>query len=622
MTQCRSAPKPSRSTHRRSTIQARREAIGHACGAPLQPLQPVNTLSLHELPRDAPPSLMPGSRRESSLPLAEAMCSNAASSTLHEGATLTLDETEARGLIRELARTLADGERATAVLRATGFPIERIPAFANFPSPMEFWRRVCVELANGVVPDGLRKLFDEVAHLFPGNSAFHSGTPLTIDVLLICAMKDEYDQVRAVTDGMLAPGWTESHGPSGWTVADASFATSTSVPLRIRTSWATHMGRENAQAVASLLIQEHPARCLAMSGICAGRRDKVALGDVIFADRLWSYDAGKSTVDDGEQRFQGDMLQFHPPLVLIQRMQQVAVRPDAPWLTQRPSLPLEPQEDWILLRLLAGEDPHRSSDFDKMCPDWTAALSRLWQREWVDKPLVLTNVGRVRATELQLLHPRGLPSPANFQVHVAPIATGAAVTEDAGIFPRLATSMRKVLGVEMEASALGVLGELHGVPALVAKGVSDYGDLFKDDRYRNFAARAAAECLIALLRGAVDLLPAKKTDGTTASSAHPAETSAPTRRTTTNVPPAELIQALAEEYPDVRDARALWVRAGGKASEVENISRPQDLWQRLWVRSTQGASVRPVALLGAALEDAPNNLLLLHHLTLLKATSS
>lgn len=156
---------------------------------------------------------MPGSRRESSLPLAEAMCSNAASSTLHEGATLTLDETEARGLIRELARTLADGERATAVLRATGFPIERIPAFANFPSPMEFWRRVCVELANGVVPDGLRKLFDEVA-TSTGNSAFHSGTPLTIDVLLICAM-ERYDQVRAVTNGMLAPGWTESHGPSG-----------------------------------------------------------------------------------------------------------------------------------------------------------------------------------------------------------------------------------------------------------------------------------------------------------------------------------------------------------------------------------------------------------------------
>jgi hypothetical protein len=74
---------------------------------------------------------------------------------------------------------------------------------------------------------------------------------------------------------------------------------------------------------------------------------------------------------------------------------------------------------------------------------------------------------------------------------------------------------------------------------------------------------------------------------------------------------------LAEEYPDVKDARALWMRAGGKTSEVENISRPQDLWQRLWMRSTQGASVRPEALLRAALEDLPGNMVLLRYLKML-----
>jgi hypothetical protein len=90
------------------------------------------------------------------------------------------------------------------------------------------------------------------------------------------------------------------------------------------------------------------------------------------------------------------------------------------------------------------------------------------------------------------------------------MATGAAVSEDESIFPRLAESMRKVLGIEMEASALGALGNIHNIPVLVAKGVSDYGDSFKDDRYREFAARAAAECLIDLLRNAVDLLPPSK----------------------------------------------------------------------------------------------------------------
>lgn len=435
-----------------------------------------------------------------------------------------------------------------------------------------------------------------------------------LDVLLICALKDEYDQVLAVTDGLLPQGWVERPGPRGWIIADACFSTPSGQPLRIRTTWATHMGREQAQAVASLLIVDEPIRCLAMTGICAGRRGKVALGDVIFADRLWSYDLGKITTDEGETRFQGDIVQFCPPSAWVQRMQQISVSPEKPWLRTRPRLPLEHQEDWILLQLAAGKDPRRDHEFHTLCPDWASAVSRLCDRKWLDRPLVLTELGRSRAVDLDLRFPRGLPEPPGFQVHVAPIATGATVTEDPGIFPRLATSMRKVLGVEMEASALGALGEIHGVPVVVAKAVSDFGDSLKDDRYRAFAARAAAECLIALLRSSADLLPDARRK--IVAKDPPLEPNALIQPASATGTPDELIRALAEEYPDVRDARALWERAGGKVSEVENITRPRDLWQRLWARSTQGAAVRPVALLRAALADSPENPVILLHLKL------
>lgn len=427
---------------------------------------------------------------------------------------------------------------------------------------------------------------------------------MTIDVLLICALKDEYDQVLRVRDGLIEPGWVDTRGPRGWIVSDGCFSTPSGPPLRIRTTWATHMGREQAQAVASMLIQEQPARCLAMSGICAGRRGKVALGDVIFADRLWSYDTGKTTVEDGKAKFEGDVLQFQPPLNWVQRMQRLTIPKDARWLADRPVLPLEHQEDWVLLRLLSGDNPTEHPAFKTSCPDWSAVLERLWKRMWVAKPLTLTEAGRKRAAELQLLHPDALPPPPGFQHHVAPIATGASVTEDEGIFPRLSISMRKVLGVEMEASALGALGKMLEIPVIVAKAVSDYGDAFKDDRYRQFAARAAAECLIALLRDAADLIPGRETTATKDMGASPNEI------------PQDLIEVLANEYPDVSDARALWERAGGKKSEVDNIPRPRDLWQRLWIRSTQGASVRPNALLKVALVDLPNNAVLLRHLTL------
>ena len=432
-----------------------------------------------------------------------------------------------------------------------------------------------------------------------------------VDVLLICALKDEYDQVLKVTDGLQAPSWYEHPLVSGWLVADADFTTATGGTLRIRATHASHMGREQVQAVASKLIHEQAARCIAMSGICAGRRGKVSLGDVIFAERLWSYDAGKLTTENGKQKFQGDPIQYNPSTVWVQRMQHVAIPPpNTSWLSTRPTLPLEHQENWVMLRVLAGEEPNRHADFNAACPNWSEVLPRLWERGWLENPLTLTTKGRQYVEELALLHLGKLPALPDFKIHVAPVATGAAVSEDESIFPSLADSMRKVLDIEMEASALGALAEVHEIPVVVAKGVSDYGDSFKDDRYREFAARAAAECLMTFLREAADLLPQQNMP-TALASAKPSSPSA------INNIPTDLIAVLADEYPDVQHARALWQRAGGKASDVENIARPRDLWQRLWQRSVQGASARPEMLLQAALEDLPDNAVLRQYLSLL-----
>jgi hypothetical protein len=90
-----------------------------------------------------------------------------------------------------------------------------------------------------------------------------------------------------------------------------------------------------------------------MTGICAGRRGKVHLGDVIFADRLWSYDAGKSVVIDGVESFQGDQLQFRPNPKILQRMQSFKLE-EAKWLNLRPLYSLDYQEKWLLLQLFEG----------------------------------------------------------------------------------------------------------------------------------------------------------------------------------------------------------------------------------------------------------------------------
>lgn len=426
--------------------------------------------------------------------------------------------------------------------------------------------------------------------------------PPTIDVLILCALQDEYTQLLNVNHDILEPGWVQRKNTRGWRVSEASFIAADGEPLRVLASFSSDMGREPTLTLITQLLSEHPARCLAMSGICAGRRGKLTLGDVIFADRLYSYDAGKATVENGISKFEGDPLQFHPTPVWKQRIQIAATTPVGTWVSERPALTHEYQEDWVLLQRLGNIDPKSHRQFQEECPDWPAVLKRLWLRGWLAQPMELTPSGKARAEELRLLYQFTIPKPPAFQIHVAPIATGAAVTEDTGIFPRLAESMRKILGVDMEASALGVAGEFAGLPVVVVKGVSDYGDPFKDDRYRTFAARAAAECLISLMKNATDLLPARQQKLISP----PASGTAGMAR--------DLIQLLADTYSDSSAIRAIWQRAGGRAGEVENIARPQDLWQHLWQRSTDGAAATPSNLLREALEDLPGNVLLKQYL--------
>lgn len=418
------------------------------------------------------------------------------------------------------------------------------------------------------------------------------------DVLIVCALKDEYDAVVAVKDGLTDEGWGERPSVDGWLASFATFLAAGGEPFRVCATFGAQMGREHNQAVAAAFANVLRPRLIGMTGICAGRRGKVNLGDVIFADRAWSYDSGKVSVDAaGELHQQGDPIIYSPPDVWVQRFR--AVEPaTGEWTKMRPALPLEWQEEWVLRALAEEKDPRKDPAFGKWCPDWPDVLSRLRRRSFVKHALELTGAGRAFVDELRLLHPsQSLPA-AQYAVYVAPIATGAAVQEDPRTFDKIASSMRKVLGLDMEASAIGALAKSRSIPFVVVKGVSDCGDPLKDDRYRLFAARAAAECFLDLVRRAYDLLAGRVDQARVAPAAVQASR---------EVVPGGLVRELANLYPDREAARGVWERAGGPAYEVDNVANPRDMWQRLWMKASRGSRVTPAALLEAALDDYPQS---------------
>ncbi|HEX5749492.1 MAG TPA: hypothetical protein VFZ09_24905 [Archangium sp.] len=376
-----------------------------------------------------------------------------------------------------------------------------------------------------------------------------SGEP--VDVVIITAVKEEYDAVLEVETGA-EPGssWQRKEGPIGLEVAFRTFQGAKGGRLHVAVTRALEMGGVASVGALSPLVDAYAPRCLAMCGVCAGRKDKVELGDVIIANRLWTYDTGSLTPEQDEsgqrvERVRGDTITYN----LDPRWQQKAESFHPPgidsWLALRPRS-LDDQMNWVLERCLKEEDPIEHPDRVVRCVDWKKVLKLLWEKEWLQgETLKLTPQGRTHIQRELLQHRNRLPEPKSFQVHVGPIGTGSKVVRDPDIFEKLSTTMRTVLGLEMEASAIGALAHLRRVGhSIVMKGVMDFADPAKNDNFKHFAARASAECLLAFLR---EHLPTETE----------AEVDAP--------PPQEVAKAVAEykrsraREPDIRrlDLRGL-----------------------------------------------------------------
>src|SRR5262249_51964356 len=85
-------------------------------------------------------------------------------------------------------------------------------------------------------------------------------------------------------------------------------------------------------------------------------------------------------------------------------------------------------------------------------------------------------------------------------LHIAPLATGNQVIADATTWERILDAVRTTLALDMEAAAVGQLAFDRRLDCIAMKGVMDHADAKRDDQFKEFAARAAAECLLWFLR--------------------------------------------------------------------------------------------------------------------------
>lgn len=329
------------------------------------------------------------------------------------------------------------------------------------------------------------------------------------DVLVLTALQDELDAVLGLGEGA-EPIWEARRDGDGFTY-HTRFVLAEQGSLWVAAAWIGEMGPSAAATRAASLVKDLDPACLALCGICAGKPGDVALGDVIVANLVYDYDRGKLVARDSGQH-SGEFFQDISTYNLERRWAM-----DAAYLARNVDifrqfvgpkpLSLRAQKRWLLHALVAqerdnGAAPKDHHDRKHRCPDWPHVVAKIRTEGLVNLErgqLLLTERGREFVLEEEVLHPDGLPDEPPLRVHVGPIATGSAVREDPLIFERLARHVRKTIGVETEAAAIGYVAAFLGRPSIVVKAVSDYADADKDDRFRAFACRASAAWLFMFL---------------------------------------------------------------------------------------------------------------------------
>lgn len=331
-----------------------------------------------------------------------------------------------------------------------------------------------------------------------------------VDFLILTALKDELDALLA-----LHQDWVARTDQFDLPYHHLLIPNREGHVVSVAAAWCGDMGEAAAATRAAALVAELKPGAIGMCGICAGKRGDTTLGDVIVAERVYSYDHGKviaHTSPGGErvEDFFQDITTYNLPLDWKMNAAYLAAefgkRPEV--ANARP-LALEAQRTWLLRALemrdtKGAEEPFELPDRASCCPNWAKAVASLEKAQLITVSgglIAVSALGSEFARNHRARHPGWVPENGPFRMHSAAVATGKTVREDAELFGRLERAVRKTLGVEMEGAAIGHVGRYANIPTIIVKAVSDHADEDKDDSYRAFACTVSAKFLLEFVTG-------------------------------------------------------------------------------------------------------------------------
>src|SRR6266702_1888804 len=123
--------------------------------------------------------------------------------------------------------------------------------------------------------------------------------PQSFDVCIVCALPEEarafleivQQQCEGAIEERISPRYLYSY-------RFAMLKNNKGESLYLHISWLPRYGPQEMTLHLSRILEECQPRIAIMTGICAGDAQRVQLGDLIVAERTFTYDNGKLTLDE------------------------------------------------------------------------------------------------------------------------------------------------------------------------------------------------------------------------------------------------------------------------------------------------------------------------------------
>jgi nucleoside phosphorylase len=253
--------------------------------------------------------------------------------------------------------------------------------------------------------------------------------PEVVDVCIVCALPEEagafLEVMREQYQGVIEEGFSARYGYSYRFVTIKNHRDES---LNLHISWLPRYGPQEMTLHLPHVLEECLPRIAIMTGICAGDAEQVQLGDLIVAERTFTYDNGKVTFDDLGRR-----VHYHDTLTY--------------------------QLDSNILQFLG------------LFEDWKPLVARLKRPSFP---------------------PESILKWRDIRCHLKAMASGSAVRADHPFDEVRAPVRGTVAIDMEGAAFGSVMSHHPLIRWLVVKGVCDYADQTKNDTYHIYAARASA----------------------------------------------------------------------------------------------------------------------------------